>query len=104
MAKLQLPELEIKLNDAQINSLVQQYIAQTYRESDIQNRIYCYATQRISRRIDQMINDGTLLDEIAKRLAKTIPMDKLIPLIDKDRLNEIVAERITKHLINKAFI
>ena len=40
MAKLQLPELEIKLNDAQINSLVQQYIAQTYRESDIQNRIY----------------------------------------------------------------
>lgn len=100
-ALLNYPKLDLNLSNKQINSLVQQYITQCYSKSDIDNRIYSYATQRISKRIDQMINDGTLLDAIAKRVIKEVPMDKLITLIDKDKLNEVITERISKHLINK---
>lgn len=101
MSTLELPKLELNLNDKQINSLVQQYISQCYSKSNVENRIYSYATQRISKRIDQMINDGTLLDAIAKRVIKEIPIDKLIPLIDKDKLNDAIVEKLSKHLINK---
>ena len=101
MPRLTLPEIDLKLSDKQINSLVQQYITQCYSKSTVENRIYSYACQRINKKIDQMINDGTLLDAIAKRVIKDTPMDKLIDLIDKEKLNEVVVERISKHLVNK---
>lgn len=93
--------LEIKLTDNQINTLVQQYVSKCYSKSDVENRIYSYGTKRISKKIDQMIDDGTLLDAIAKQIAKNISIEQLVGLIDKDHLNEVVAERISKCLINK---
>lgn len=48
-----------------------------------------------------MINDGTLLDAIAKRVIKDMSIEQLISLIDKDKLNEVVVERVSKYLINK---
>lgn len=94
-------QLEIKLNDKQINSLVQQYITQCYSKSNIENRIYSYACQRINKKIDEMFNNGTLLDAISKRIVKDIPIEQLIPLIDKDKLNETIIDRVSKHLLNK---
>lgn len=101
MATLNLPKIELNLKDNQINSLVQQYVTQCYSKSNIEDRIYSYATQRISKKIDQMINDGTLLDAIAKRVIKDMPIEQLISLVDKDKLNEVVIERVSKCLINK---
>lgn len=101
MATLNLPKIELNLKDNQINSLVQQYVTQCYSKSNIEDRIYSYATQRISKKIDQMINDGTLLDAIAKRVIKDMPIEQLISLVDKDKLNEVVVERVSKCLINK---
>lgn len=101
MATLNLPKIELNLKDNQINSLVQQYVTQCYSKSNIEDRIYSYATQRISKKIDQMINNGTLLDAIAKRVVKDIPIEQLISLIDKDKLNEVVVERVSKCLINR---
>lgn len=101
MATLKLPKIELNLKDTQINSLVQQYVTQCYSKSNIADRIYSYATQRISKKIDQMINDGTLLDAIAKRVIKDMPIEQLISLVDKDKLNEVVVERVSKCLINR---
>lgn len=101
MATLNLPKIELNLKDNQINSLVQQYVTQCYSKSNIEDRIYSYATQRISKKIDQMINDGTLLDAIAKRVIKDISIEQLISLVDKDKLNEVVVERVSKCLINR---
>lgn len=101
MATLNLPKIELNLKDNQINSLVQQYVTQCYSKSNIENRIYSYATQRISKKIDQMINDGTLLDVIAKRVIKDMSIEQLISLVDKDKLNEVVVERVSKCLINR---
>lgn len=101
MATLNLPKIELNLKDTQINSLVQQYVTQCYSKSNIADRIYSYATQRISKKIDQMINDGTLLDAIAKRVIKDMPIEQLISLVDKDKLNEVVVERVSKCLINR---
>lgn len=101
MATLNLPKIELNLKDNQINSLVQQYVTQCYSKSNIEDRIYSYATQRISKKIDQMINDGTLLDAIAKRVIKDMPIEQLISLVDKYKLNEVVVERVSKCLINK---
>lgn len=101
MATLNLPKIELNLKDSQINSLVQQYVAQCYSKSNIEDRIYSYATQRISKKIDQMINDGTLLDTIAKRVIKNMSIEQLISLVDKDKLNEVVVERVSKCLINR---
>ena len=53
------------------------------------------------KKIDQMINDGTLLDTIAKRVIKNTSIEQLISLVDKDKLNEVVVERVSKCLINK---
>ena len=96
MATLNLPKIELNLKDNQINSLVQQYVTQCYSKSNIEDRIYSYATQRISKKIDQMINDGTLLDAIAKRVIKDMSIEQLISLVDKDKLNEVVVERVSK--------
>lgn len=101
MATLNLPKIELNLKDNQINSLVQQYVTQCYSKSNIEDRIYSYATQRISKKIDQMINDGTLLDAVAKRVIKDMPIEQLISLVDKDKLNEVVVERVSKCLINR---
>ena len=101
MATINLPKIELNLKDNQINSLVQQYVTQCYSKSNIENRIYSYATQRISKKIDQMINDGTLLDAIAKRVIKDMSIEQLISLVDKDKLNEVVVERVSKCLINR---
>lgn len=101
MATLNLPKIELNLKDNQINSLVQQYVTQCYSKSNIEDRIYSYATQRISKKIDQMINDGTLLDTIAKRVIKNMSIEQLISLVDKDKLNEVVVERVSKCLINR---
>ena len=101
MATLNLPKIELNLKDNQINSLVQQYVTQCYSKSNIADRIYSYATQRISKKIDQMINDGTLLDAIAKRVIKDMSIEQLISLVDKDKLNEVVVERVSKCLINR---
>lgn len=101
MATLNLPKIELNLKDNQINSLVQQYVTQCYSKSNIEDRIYSYATQRISKKIDQMINDGTLLDAIAKRVIKDMSIEQLISLVDKDKLNEVVVERVSKCLINR---
>lgn len=101
MATLNLPKIELNLKDSQINSLVQQYVTQCYSKSNIEDRIYSYATQRISKKIDQMINDGTLLDTIAKRVIKNMSIEQLISLVDKDKLNEVVVERVSKCLINR---
>lgn len=80
---------------------MQQYVTQCYSKSNIEDRIYSYATQLISKKIDQMINDGTLLDAIAKRVIKDMSIEQLISLVDKDKLNEVVVERISKCLINR---
>lgn len=101
MATINLPKIELNLKDNQINSLVQQYVTQCYSKSNIEDRIYSYATQRISKKIDQMINDGTLLDTIAKRVIKNMSIEQLISLVDKDKLNEVVVERVSKCLINR---
>lgn len=101
MATLNLPKIELNLKDNQINLLVQQYVTQCYSKSNIEDRIYSYATQRISKKIDQMINDGTLLDTIAKRVIKNMSIEQLISLVDKDKLNEVVVERVSKCLINR---
>ena len=101
MATLNLPKIELNLKDNQINSLVQQYVTQCYSKSNIEDRIYSYATQRISKKIDQMINDGTLLDAVAKRVIKDMSIEQLISLVDKDKLNEVVVERVSKCLINR---
>ena len=101
MATLNLPKIELNLKDNQINSLVQQYVTQCYSKSNIEDRIYSYATQRISKKIDQMINDGTLLDTIAKRVIKNMSIEQLISLVDKDKLNEVVVKRVSKCLINR---
>ena len=94
-------QLEIKLNENQINSLIQQYVSQSYSKSNIENRIYSYACQRINKKIDEMFNNGTLLDAISKRIVKDIPIEQLIPLIDKDKLNETIIDRVSKRLLNK---
>ena len=101
MVTLNLPKIELNLKDNQINSLVQQYVTQCYSKSNIEDRIYSYATQRISKKIDQMINDGTLLDAVAKRVIKDMSIEQLISLVDKDKLNEVVVERVSKCLINR---
>lgn len=97
--------MELNLNEKQLNTLVQKYITDCYKQSNIGNRIYSYGTSRISKKIDQMFSDGSLMDavikQIAKNISKDIPLEHLMELVDKDKLNEAVIERVSKYIINK---
>lgn len=97
--------MELNLNEKQLNQLVQKYITDCYKQSNIYDRIYSYGTSRISKKIDQMVNDGSLVNAVAKRIAKSIsqdiPLGHLMTFVDKDKLNEAVIERVSQHIINK---
>lgn len=51
-----------------------------------------------------MFSDGSLVDAVVKRIAKNIsediPIGHLMVLIDKEKLNEAVIERVSKYVIN----
>lgn len=97
--------MELNLNDKQLNQIVQKYISDCYRQSNICDKIYSYGTSRISKKIDQMVNDGSLVDAVAKQVArnisKDIPLERLMEFVDMDKLNEAVTERVTQYVINK---
>ena len=97
--------MELNLNEKQLNQIVQKYITDCYKQSNIGDKIYSYGTSRISTKIDQMINDGSLVDAVAKQVAKNIskdiPLERLMEFVDKDKLNEAVTERVAQYVINK---
>lgn len=97
--------MELNLNEKQLNQIVQKYITDCYKQSNIGDKIYSYGTSRISKKIDQMINDGSLADAVAKQVAKNIskdiPLERLMEFVDKDKLNEAVTERVAQYVINK---
>lgn len=96
--------MELNLNEKQLNQIVQKYITDCYKQSDICNKIYSYGTGRILKKIDQMLDDGSLVDAVAKQVAKNIskdiPFERLMEFVDKDKLNEAVIERVSKYVIN----
>ena len=97
--------MELNLNDKQLNQIVQKYISDCYKQSNICDKIYSYGTNRISKKIDQMVNDGSLMDSVARQVArnisKDIPLERLMEFVDMDKLNEAVIERVSKYVINK---
>lgn len=97
--------MELNLNEKQLNQIVQKYITDCYKQSNISDKIYSYGTSRISKKIDQMVNDGSLVDAVAKQVArnisKDIPLERLMEFVDKDKLNEAVTERVAQYVINK---
>ena len=97
--------MELNLDKNQIDRIVQKYICDCYKHSIIQDRLYSYGTQRISKKVDQMIKDGSLVDAIvknvSKRICNDIPIEHLISLVDKDKLNDAIVERVSKHIIDK---
>lgn len=96
--------MELNLNEKQLNQIVQKYITDCYKKSEICDKIYSYGTSRILKKIEQMFDDGSLLDAVAKQVAKNIskdiPLERLMEFVDKDKLNEAVIERVSKYVIN----
>ena len=97
--------MELNLDKNQIDRIVQKYICDCYKHSLIQDRLYSYGTQRISKKVDQMIKDGSLVDAIvknvSKRICNDIPIERLMEFVDKDKLSEAVTERVSKYVIDK---
>jgi DNA replicative helicase MCM subunit Mcm2 (Cdc46/Mcm family) len=95
------PQLELKLDKQQINSLVQQYLQQCYRRESIKERAEALIQRKVDKEIKKMIDNGDLINRIARRIAKEIPLSEILPLIDNDKLNEIIQKRVGDHIINK---
>lgn len=57
--------------------------------------------RKVDKEVAKMINNGALINRIASRVAKEIPLSDIVSLIDTDKLNEIVQKRISDHLISK---
>lgn len=97
--------MELNLNDKQLNQIVQKYICDCYKQANIENRLYGYGTQRLSKKVDQMINDGSLVDlvvkKVSKRICDDIPIGHLMTLVDIGNLNEAIIERVSKELLKK---
>lgn len=98
---LTLPKLELKLDKEQINSLVQQYLQQCYNRNDVRERAERLIQKKVDKEINKMINNGQLINRIASRIAKEIPLSEIISLIDTDKLNKIIQERVSNHIIDK---
>lgn len=98
---LRFPQLELKLDKQQINSLVQDYLQQAYKREAIAERAMSLIQRKADKEVAKMINNGVLINRIASRVAKEIPLSDIVSLIDTDKLNEIVQKRVSDHLINK---
>lgn len=98
---IQFPQLEIKLDKQQINSLIQQYLQQCYKKEVIAERAMSIIQRKTDKEIDRMIKNGVLINKIASSIAKEISLSEIISLIDVVKLNEVVQKRVSDHLIEK---
>lgn len=89
------------MDKQQINSLVQQYLQQCYKKEVIAERAMSIIHRKVDKEVAKMINNGALINRIASRVAKEIPLSDIVSLIDTDKLNEVVQKRVSDHLINK---
>ncbi|MBR5296705.1 MAG: hypothetical protein IKU29_02410, partial [Parabacteroides sp.] len=92
-------DLSIQIDDGLMNNIIQKGIAQSFRNSRVEDRLYCYGTTKLNNYINRITTDGTLVTLIAKNVAKELPMSAIEQLIDKEKLIEIIAERMVKRLL-----
>lgn len=84
-----------------MNNAIQSAVSNTFKKSDLQDRIYSYGCKRVKDYINKFYANGSVLSHAAKQVAKEINTQDVLALIDIEELKADIADRVAKHLIEK---
>ena len=94
-------EGKILIDDTTLNNAMQSAVSNTFKNSDLRDKIYSYGCKRVKDYIDKFYADGSVLSHAAKMVAKDINTQDVLALIDIEELKADIADRVAKHLIGK---
>ena len=94
-------EGKILIDDTTLNNAMQSAVSNTFKNSDLRDKIYSYGCKRVKDYIDKFYANGSVLSHAAKMVAKEISPQDVLALIDIEELKADIADRVAKHLIEK---
>ena len=94
-------EGKILIDDTTLNNAMQSAVSNTFKNSDLWDKIYSYGCKRVKDYIDKFYANGSVLSHAAKMVAKEISPQDVLALIDIEELKADIADRVAKHLIEK---
>lgn len=94
-------EGKILIDDTTLNNAMQSAVSNTFKNSDLRDKIYSYGCKRVKDYIDKFYANGSVLSHAAKMVAKEISPQDVLSLIDIEELKADIADRVAKHLIEK---
>ena len=94
-------EGRILIDNTALNNAMQSAVSNTFKNSDLRDKIYSYGCKRVKDYIDKFYADGSVLSHAAKMVAKEINTQDVLALIDIEELKADIADRVAKHLIGK---
>lgn len=94
-------EGKILIDDTTLNNAMQSAVSNTFKNSDLRDKIYSYGCKRVKDYIDKFYADGSVLSHAAKQVAKEINTQDVLALIDIEELKADIADRVAKYLIKK---
>ena len=94
-------EGKILIDDTTLNNAMQSAVSNTFKNSDLRDKIYSYGCKKVKDYIDKFYADGSVLSHAAKMVAKEISPQDVLALIDIEELKADIADRVAKHLIGK---
>ena len=92
---------KILIDNTALNNAMQSAVSNTFKNSDLRDKIYSYGCKRVKDYIDKFYADGSVLSHAAKMVAKEINTQDVLALIDIEELKADIADRVAKHLIGK---
>lgn len=94
-------EGKILIDDTTLNNAMQSAVSNTFKNSDLRDKIYSYGCKRVKDYIDKFYANGSVLSHAAKQVAKEINTQDVLALIDIEELKADIADRVAKYLIEK---
>ena len=94
-------EGKILIDDTTLNNAMQSAVSNTFKKSDLRDKIYSYGCKKVKDYIDKFYANGSVLSHTAKQVAKEINTQDVLALIDIEELKADIADRVAKYLIKK---
>ena len=111
--KIQLEDKElVNLIVRRANDIAQKLISQTISQCNVKEMACNIFKQRFERELQEMLNDGSLYDKIAKSMAKTLSSEVVsniysiinieeVQVLVADKLADRIAREMSKNLLIK---
>ena len=91
----------IEIQDSFIHDAIKAAIAKEIRDLNIKEIVKRTVETKLEYIVRQNITDGSFAMAVAKKIASEISMSEILDIVDVNKLNTIVSERVTKFMLTK---